>query len=71
MVRFADYVNPAEAAEIIGCTKGLVYQLLRAGEFKGHTIPVGKRSVLIDRKKVQKVADSPAPTGRPRKNLAS
>lgn len=70
MVRLSDYVNPTQAAEIIGCTDGRVHQMLRAKEFKD-IIPVGKRRFLIARKEVEKVADSPAATGRPRKNLAS
>lgn len=70
MVRFADYVNPAQAAEIIGCTDGRIHQMLRAREFVD-IIPVGKRRYLISRKEVEKVAKSPAKTGRPRKVLAS
>lgn len=70
MVRFADYVSPTDAAEIIGCTDGRIYQMLRAGDFRD-TILVGKRRFLIARKEVQKVAKNPAKTGRPRKSLAS
>lgn len=70
MVRLSDYVNPAEAAEIIGCTDGRIYQLLRAGEFK-RRIPIGKRSYLLLRKDCERIAKTPAKTGRPRKIMAS
>ena len=70
MVRLADYVTPTDAAEIIGCTDGRVYQKLRDGEFKD-VIPVGKNRFLIGRKECEKVANSPEKTGRPRKAVAS
>lgn len=72
MVRIADYVEPAKAAEIIGCTSGRIYQLLRQSppEFSG-LLPIGKNRYLIPRKEVERVAKNPAKTGRPRKNLAS
>jgi hypothetical protein len=66
MVRLADYVEPAKAAEIIGCTDGRVYQKLRAGEFSD-VIPIGKNRFLIARRECEKMAKNPAPTGRPRK----
>lgn len=69
MVRISDYVMPVDAAEIIGCTVGRVYQMLRDDEFRD-LLPIGKR-VMISRKEVEKVAASPATTGRPRKNLVS
>lgn len=69
MVRFSDYVSPTAAAKIIGCTDGRVYQMLRAGVFRDK-IPVGERRVLIARREVEKIANSPAKTGRPRKSLA-
>jgi hypothetical protein len=69
MVRLADYVSPSKAADLVGCTKGRIYQMLRGGEFRD-LIPVGKRSVLIGRKEVEKIANNPSATGRPRKKLA-
>lgn len=69
MVRIADYVSPAEAASIIGCTDGRVYQMLRDRDFRD-LIPIGKR-VLISRKEAERKAREPAKTGRPRKNRAS
>lgn len=70
MVRMSDYVSPPDAADIIGCTPGRIYQMLRAGDFRD-LLPIGKRGKLISRKEVEKVAKQPATTGRPRKNLAS
>jgi len=70
MVRLADYVTPADAAEIIGCTDGRIYQKLRDGDFKD-VIPVGKNRVLIGRKECERVAKTPEKTGRPRRILAS
>lgn len=70
MVRLADYVTPPEAAEIIGCTKGRVYQMLRGGEFND-LLKFGKRNFLISKKEAQKVASSPSSIGRPRKKMAS
>jgi hypothetical protein len=70
MVRISDYVHPPQAAEIIGCTPGRVYQKLRAGEFKD-VLDLGDGRYMIGRKEVQKEASSPAKTGRPRKSLAS
>ncbi len=70
MVRFADYISPATAADLIGCTKGRVYQMLRGGDFND-LIPVGKNRYLISRKEIEKVAKNPADTGRPRKKIAS
>lgn len=70
MVRLNDYVTPADAAAIIGCTDGRVYQKLREGEFRD-VIPVGKNRFLIGRKECEKLAESPAKTGRPRKAMAS
>lgn len=69
MVRFSDYVTPTDAAIIIGCTDGRIYQMLRDGDFRD-LLPVGKR-VLISRKEAERIAKSPAKTGRPRKNLAA
>jgi hypothetical protein len=69
MVRFSDYVPPDKAAEIIGCTKGRVHQLRRAGDLKD-VIPVGKNRFLFGRKECEKVGKTPAKTGRPRKALA-
>lgn len=66
MVRLSDYVTPTDAAAIIGCTKGRVYQKLREGDFK-NVIVVGKKRVLIDRRECEQVAKSPEKTGRPRK----
>lgn len=71
LVRITDYVSPSEAAAIIGCTDGRIYQMLRGTEFKGATLPIGKNRVLILRKRVEQIASSPAKTGRPRKCLAS
>lgn len=73
MVCIADYVSPQKAAQIIGCTKGRVYQLLREGNdgpFRDLLL-VGKRSVLISRREAEKVAKTPSETGRPRKKIAS
>lgn len=70
MVRIADYVEPVKAADMIGCTSGRVYQMLRNAEFRG-LLPIGKNRFLIPRKEVERVAKNPAKTGRPRKNLAS
>ena len=70
MVRLADYVSPSSAAEIIGCTDGRIYQMLRDREFH-NLLPIGKNRVMISRKEVERIAHSPAKTGRPRKNLAA
>jgi len=70
MVRFSDYVRPPKAAEIIGCTPGRVYQMLRAEEFRD-VIDLGEGRFLISRKEAEKVGESPAKTGRPRKKIAS
>lgn len=70
MFRLSDYVRPFEAATIVGCTVGRIHQMTRDGEFRD-LLPVGKNRVLISKKEVEKVAKSPAKTGRPRKNLAA
>ena len=69
MVRFSDYVTPDKAAEIIGCTKGRLHQMRRAGDLKD-LIPTGKNRFLFGRRECEKIAKSPAKTGRPRKALA-
>lgn len=70
MVKLSDYVTPVQAAKIIGCTKGRVYQMLRKGEIPG-VLPITERSKLIPRKEAERISKSPADTGRPRKALAS
>ena len=70
MVRISDYVRPPRAAEIIGCTPGRVYQMLRAGDFSD-TIKVDESTTLISRREAEKIAQNPAKTGRPRKRVAS
>lgn len=70
MVRISDYVHPPEAAKIIGCTPGRVYQKLRAGEFKD-VLDLGGERYMISRKEAERERDSPANTGRPRKCVAS
>ena len=70
MAALAEYVNPTQAADIIGCTEGRVYQLNREGRFKDR-LPIGKNRFLLSRREVEKIAKSPAKTGRPRINLAS
>lgn len=70
MVRIADYVTPPQAAEIIGCTPGRVYQMLRAREFRD-VLDLGDGRKMIGRSEAEKLAKSPAKTGRPRKTLAS
>jgi hypothetical protein len=71
MVDLSEYVQPKEAAVIIGCTNGRVYQMLRGGEFEEtDLIRLGGRPRLISRAAVEKIASEPASTGRPRKNSA-
>ena len=71
MVDLAEYVQPKEAASIIGCTDGRVYQMLRDGDFlPKDLIYLGEKPRLIRRKAVEKIASHPAKTGRPRKNTA-
>jgi hypothetical protein len=70
MVRIADYVSPSDAAGIIGCTDGRIYQMLRDKEFR-NLLPIGKNRVMILRKEAEKIASSPAKTGRPRKNISA
>lgn len=69
MTKLNDYLAPTDAAQLIGCTPGRVYQMLRNGDFSD-VVRFGKRC-LIGRKEAQKVANTPATTGRPRKNLTS
>lgn len=70
MVRIADYVNPPDAAEIVGCTKGRIYQMLRDGDFTD-LLQISEKRFMIGRKEVEKVAKNPSSTGRPRKKMAS
>jgi hypothetical protein len=71
MVDLADYVQPKRAAQIIGCTDGRVYQMLRDGDFeKSDLIFIGDKPRLILREAVEKIAKEPAKTGRPRKHSA-
>lgn len=69
MVRIADYMTTQQAADRIGCTDSLVRRLRREGEFPG-ALQFGPRSFLLPRKEVEKVANAPHKTGRPRKNSA-
>lgn len=69
LVCLTDYIAPQDAARLIGCTPGRVYQMLRDGDFKD-VLPFGRHR-LIGRKEAEKIAKNPATTGRPRKKLAS
>ena len=69
MVDLAEFVQPKQAAVIIGCTDGRVYQMLREGDFEEKDlIRFGEKPRLIRRKAVEKIANEPAKTGRPRKH---
>lgn len=63
-----DAISVTRAAEIIGCTTGRVRQLLRAEELRGKKL--GPRAWLVSRVDAEKLADAPAPTGRPRKKAS-
>jgi len=69
MVCLTDYISPQDAAQLIGCTPGRIYQMIRGKEFRD-VLRFGKHTV-IGRKEAEKVANNPAQTGRPRKKLAS
>ena len=60
------YVNVNDAAEIIGCTRGRVRQLLLAGKLAGEK--VSALAWLVERKAVEQYRDREYTTGRPRKN---
>jgi DNA-directed RNA polymerase specialized sigma24 family protein len=60
-----DAVSATTAAEIIGCTTGRVRQLLRDGAIRGKKI--GERAWAVSRVDAEKLAETPAKTGRPRK----
>ena len=62
----ANYASPDEAAAIIGCTNGRIYQLLKAKAFRD-VLRIGKRMVLVSKKEAVRIAREPAKTGRPRK----
>lgn len=72
MVDLAEYVQPKEAAEIVGCTKGRIYQMLRDGDFRDEDlIFLGEKPRLIRRSVITELASSPAKTGRPRTSKKS
>lgn len=59
-----DAVSVSQAAEIIGCSTGRVRQLLRDGLIRGEKL--GPRAWVVSRVDAQKMAVTPAKTGRPR-----
>lgn len=61
-----DAVSVSRAAEIIGCTTGRVRQLLREEALRGKKL--GERAWAVSRVDAEKLAESPAKTGRPRKS---
>lgn len=63
-----DAVSVTKAAEIIGCTTGRVRQLLRDGVIRGAKL--SQRAWVVSRVDAQKMSETPAPTGRPRKSSA-
>ena len=75
VVDLSKYVQPKQAAQIIGFTDGRLYQMLRPDErnrwFSGaDLIFIGEKPRLVARKAAERLAKKPATTGRPRKNSA-
>ena len=65
MVLNGDYLTPAEAAEIIGCTVGRIHQLLKSKEVAGKKF--SERAWAVNRKSAEAYAKQPKTVGRPRK----
>ena len=57
------------AAKLIGCTRGRVRQLLRAGDIEGEKI--NARAWMVFRKSAEEYAKKQQPSGRPRISLRS
>lgn len=75
VVDLSKYVQPKQAAKIIGCTDGRLYQMLRPDErsrwFSGADLVfIGNRPRLVSKKAAERLAKTPGKTGRPRKNSA-
>lgn len=62
----SDFLNVAEAAEIIGCTDSRVRQMLRNGILSG--MKANERAWLIPSEEAKRVAKIEHTEGRPRKN---
>lgn len=65
MVLNGDFLTPAEAADIIGCTVGRVHQLLKSKQLAGKKF--SERAWAVNRKSAEAYAKLPQTTGRPRK----
>jgi excisionase family DNA binding protein len=60
------FLNVEEAASVIGCHPSRVRQLLSDGQLEG--FKVNGRAWMVVPESAEKMRDSVAPTGRPRKN---
>ena len=57
-------LSTQEAADIIGCTRVRVIQMLNAGEMHGKKI--NDRAWVIEKAEAERIADREYTTGRPR-----
>jgi len=63
-----DFYSVPEAAVVLGVTDGRVRQMLAANEIQGQKL--GQKAWAIPRAEVERVAQIPKTTGRPRSGMA-
>lgn len=58
------FLNPKEAADVIGCTESYVRRLLRDGTIRGRKL--NERAWAIPQSEAERLSQQPQKTGRPK-----